>query len=259
MRLTTEQEGDIVEPSAPQVERALDRLALPGNGYAILAAADQTYIQTSGSRSAGYIVEYRNGSEAEHYSSKRRDISHREMVQLFLAYHSRGNWRAPVEWVNAYRSTVKGQASKFHFSKGHKFLLAVFLAIGATSISAGGYAAFNVQRLLQRAVEVPGTVVKMVQRGNMYSPIVEYTDQRGNLRTLHTSQSSSPPSFYAGQKVLVVYDPSDEDFPLNAKMRTFSELWGAPIFLFAFGTMFAGIAGAQWFIISRRRSGSRDA
>lgn len=257
LRLTTEENGEIAQPSALDVTRALDRLGLPGNGYAVLAGGDQTYIQTTGSRADGYIVEYRDGSESEHYSSLKRDVPHPQMVELFLAYHGGREWRSLIQWYKTSPGGAARSAGKSSFSRGHKLLLLLFCTIGVVSIVVGGVLAFNVRQLLEKAVEVPGTVVKMVRRGgsrgDTYAPIVEYTDHTGRLRVLHSARSSSPPSFYVGEKVVVVYDPADPEFPLHAKIRTFAELWSGTIFAVVFGSAFCAIAGAHWFILGHRR------
>jgi hypothetical protein len=176
------------------------------------------------------------------------------MVELFLAYHGGRDWRSLVQWVSAFPSGAPRRTGKSYLSRGHKLLLLLFCAIGAVSIVVGGFLAFNVRQLLEKAVEAPGTVVRMVRRGDHgYSPIVEYKDHAGTLRTLHTSIATQPASFYVGQEVVVVYDPDDAEFPLHAKIRTFGELWFGTIFAFVFGCAFCGIAGAHWFLLGRRR------
>lgn len=254
MQLTTEDGTEQVEPGTSQLSAALSRLGLPGNGFAILGKGAQYYIQTTGSRADGYIVEYRNGSEQEHYTSVRSDISQKEMVAVFEAYRIGENWRSSIEWSNNFHKKNNRRSNKKSNSNGITWLLSLFFAIGAISISIGIYQTIKRQQFLQRTVEVPGTVVKMVQRGNTYAPIVEYMDQEGRAHTLHTSLSSNPPSFYEGESVVVVYDPSDVAFPLNAKIRTFGELWGGVLFAFVFGCFFVGISSACW-VIFRRRTG----
>jgi hypothetical protein len=259
MRLTTEDGGDLVEPSASQLDVALSRLGQPGNGFAILGKTEQCYIQTSGSRADGYTIEYRNGNDREHYSSVRSDIPHIEMVAAFQAYRVGGNWRSLIEWSNGQFKKRHRSSARKRDSIAERWLLALFFAIGTISISIGIYRAFNTQQFLRRAIEVPGTVVRMVQRGDTYAPIVEYKDREGHVRTLHTSQSSSPPSFFAGEGVVVVYDPSDANFPLNAKIRSFGELWGGVLFASAFGCFFVGIPSAIWVILRRQRDAARVA
>lgn len=260
MRLTTEDGGDLVEPSASQLDVALSRLGLPGNGFAILDKADQCYIQTSGSRADGYIIEYRNGNDREHYSSVRTDISHKEMVAIFQAYLNGGNWKSLIEWSNGYAKTNNRRSARKRDSIVNGWFLSLFFAIGITAFSIGIYTAIDTRQFLQRAIEVPGTVVKMVRRGSRtYGPIVEYKDREGRGHTLYSSRSSNPPSFFAGESVVVVYDPSDADFPRNAKIRTFGELWGGVLFACVFGCFFVGIPSAIWIIVRRQTDTARVA
>jgi hypothetical protein len=179
MRLTTEDGGDLVEPSKSQLSASLSRLGLPGNGFAILGKTDQCYIQTSGSRADGYIIECRNGNDREHFSSLKSDISQKEMVAVFEEYRVNGNWRSSIEWSSDLPKKRNRNSYNKLNSNGITWLLALFVLIGIISISIGIYQAINRQQFLQRAVEVPGNVVQMVQRRNTYAPIVEYKDKEG--------------------------------------------------------------------------------
>jgi hypothetical protein len=249
MKLTTEDGTSIVEPSELELQATLARLGLPGNGFAIVASAPENYVQVAGSRADGYVVEYREGSENSHHTSEQSNIGHQQMSELLSAYIGGRTWKGMISW---HQERVTSRASKpanRQTSVGYKATIILFFSIGATSLATGGYLLYATHHFLARAVEVPGKVTKMVQRGNTYAPVVAYVDLGGSPRVLHTSQSSSPPSFYEGENVQVVYDPADPKFPLNAKIRTFGELWGTALFALLFGGMFGGIALAVWLVL----------
>jgi hypothetical protein len=71
-----------------------------GDGYVILSAADETYLQatTCGPVESGFIVERRDGCAGEHYSGDRR-VHSVELVCLLVGY-LRGDprWSHSISW-----------------------------------------------------------------------------------------------------------------------------------------------------------------
>jgi hypothetical protein len=249
MNLTTEDGTTIREPSSDDLQSALGRLGLPGNGFAILGTSPEHYIQVAGSKAGGYVVEYREGCESTHHSSKVSDLPHGQMVDLLTAYLRGGSWKPMLQWQSGFHT----QQSARRPSTLHKTAVILFFAIGAMSLALSAYFFYATQQFLARAVEVPGQVVKLVGRGTTYAPVVDYVDLHGQKRTLYSNQGSSPPSFFQGQEVTVLYDPEDPEFPLTAKVSSFGQLWGASLFALVFGAAFAGIALAHWLLLFRRR------
>ena len=252
MKLSTEDGVEIDSPGAEQLAGALARLGLPGNGYAILERSELHYIQTSGSRADGYVVEYREGDEATHRGSKRSDIAHAEMVKVFQAYRRGGDvWKRELEWQPGFARG--GSRQRRALDGGSRWMLGLFFLIGCIAISIAGYLAVDTQRFLQRATEVPGTVVRMVRRDSTSAAVVDYRDHSGEPHTLESVWSSSPPAFATGQRVTVLYDPQAADVALHARIRSFGELWGGALFASVFGAMFAGIPALIW-ITTRGRA-----
>jgi hypothetical protein len=249
MELTTENGTTIREPSSSDLRSVLGRLGLPGNGFAILATSPQHYIQVAGSKADGYVVEYREGSEETHHSSTITDLPHQRMVDLLAAYLGGGSWKSMIQW----QSGVRTKGSTTRSATGHKALVILFFVIGAISFASAAYLFYSTHQFLAQAVEVPGKVVRLVKNGGTYAPVVEYIDLQGQRRTLHSNQSSSPPAFFQGEEVKVLYDPGDSEFPLTAKISTFGQLWGTSLFAFVFGAGFGGVALAHWLVLFRRR------
>jgi hypothetical protein len=74
----------IAEPALDQVFEYLMQLADNSDGFLILARADQDYVQAT----AGYYVEFRQGSEDKHFSSVRDDLSLDEAKVIFEKYYN---------------------------------------------------------------------------------------------------------------------------------------------------------------------------
>lgn len=134
-------------------------------------------------------------------------------------------------------------------------LLLIFLVVGIASLAWSVYLGYTTHQFLGRAVEVPGKVVRMIEKkrhrkGSTYAPVVVFTDREGRVRNFQSKQSSYPPLFVAGEIVTVVYDPADSSYP--AKIRSFWELWGLTVFAAAFGMVFTGLPLAFWFRAKRR-------
>ena len=112
---------------------------------------------------------------------------------------------------------IRELASKPHlppwFLRLFRIMFAIFAVIGL------GFAAYSIAFSIG-AKEVPGTVIQMVG-GNQKSPIVEY-NVGGKRFTHRSSLSSSPPRYFVGEKVSVLYRP---DNPKRAQINSFTDRW----------------------------------
>ena len=100
VKLTLELENEFVDsPSAEKLAQALATVGHPGSNSAILRRSEESYIQTAGNLSKGFMIEYCEGSDDSNRFSKSRGIPHSEMVKAFHAYH-RGSeeWKGMFEW-----------------------------------------------------------------------------------------------------------------------------------------------------------------
>ncbi len=110
VKLTLELENKFVDsPSAEKLAQALATVGHPGSNSAILSRSEESYIQTAGNLSKGFMIEYREGSDDSHRFSKSRGIPHSEMVKALLAYH-RGSeeWKGMFEWNKGMFEWEKG-------------------------------------------------------------------------------------------------------------------------------------------------------
>jgi hypothetical protein len=249
MKLTTEDGTVVRNPDSAQLKTALDRLGLRGNGFAILDAGRQRYMQVAGSRADGYVVEFREGSEDKHYSSTVTDMPHAQMVALLDAYLNGSDWMAMAQWRRGFGGRPASRTSP---TKGSSLVPALFLGVGVAALILSGVLAFDRQQFLQRAIRVNGHVVRLVSHDNdTYSAVVEYFDHLGQRHTLKSSFSSKPAAYDEGEPVQVAYDPEDPVSSRTARIVGFRELWLPCLIPLIFGVVFSGIASAHW--LSRRR------
>ena len=131
-------------------------------------------------------------------------------------------------------------------------LFKAFTIIGLGFLLAGTYFQQKATNLVDVAEEAPGVVVAMDRRsGGTYSPIVEWTDHTGTKRTLYSTISSSPPRYYEGEQVVILYDPTDPKYPVNARIKSTFEVWGLAIFFFGFGGFWLFVTFVSWYVWSK--------
>ena len=86
----------------------------------------------------------------------------------------------------------------------------------------------------------------------MFYPVVRFTTADGNVIEFKSSSgSNNPASESPGDRVDVLYDPSD---PNGAQLGGFLYLWLFPIVICAIGAAFIVVASFQrWYAPSARR------
>ena len=118
-------------------------------------------------------------------------------------------------------------------------IVGVALMLCAVLPLAGGTFFYNRTKLfLETAIKTDGVVTEMVavqssDGGNSQSaPVYKFTAKDGTECTIRSSVSSYPPAFSVGQKIAVLYDPSN---PQNAKIDGFFNIWLVPFILAVMG------------------------
>jgi hypothetical protein len=110
---------------------------------------------------------------------------------------------------------------------GIGMLIGVFLIYKSTSL------------FLAEATKTEGTVVDLVQSrssdSTTYRPVVHFINQNGQKIEFMSTTGSNPPSYSKGQKVEVLYRPTE---PQNAKINGFFSLWGGSAILGGLGGVF---------------------
>lgn len=135
-----------------------------------------------------------------------------------------------------------------HYSTIAKF----FIFVGVCLILGGAYSYESTSGLVERAISVDGVVTALERTDSgTFRPVVSFVDHTGVERSLYSSASTNPPSFFEGERVTVVYDPQDPRYPVNARIDSTMTMWGLAIFLVGFGAFFILVALASWYISSK--------
>lgn len=127
--------GDKVEGfvSEQKIEESIRSLTGEDDSFAILARDDQTYIQTSGDPNHGFVLEYRDGSEEEHYSCSNFELSAEQVIRAFQSYLAANDkWKSELEW----------QPQVFDYSGGTSAGKKAVVVIGLVVIAAIAWAFF---------------------------------------------------------------------------------------------------------------------
>ena len=105
-----------------------------------------------------------------------------------------------------------------------RWFLRLFRLVGAVFVIVGvAFAGYSVLFSIG-AREVPGIVIEMVG-DHAKSPIVEYNVD-GRRFTYHSSLSASPPAYFVGEQVSLLYRP---DNPARAQINSFTDRWLFPV------------------------------
>jgi len=103
MKLETETGATIDNPSDEQIDSALRELVESGGGFAILSELEQVYIQTADNGMGECTLEYREGSEENHYCSTSEELSIDEVIKAFQDYaRSHKAWKNRFQWRPLY-------------------------------------------------------------------------------------------------------------------------------------------------------------
>lgn len=123
--------GDTVEsPTASDVEEGIRGLPDSDDAFAILASEEQHYIQTSGHPGIGFIMEYREGGEDDHFHCVRNAIPADQVVDAFLSF-LRGDsaFKTDFPWAPGhYGGSEEPAPVKFRYVVLAFVLVAAFLA-----------------------------------------------------------------------------------------------------------------------------------
>lgn len=130
----------------------------------------------------------------------------------------------------------------FQFSFGSRPLGQPWHSIALAAVAAlfSGIAIYTLvttSSFLEDSLEAQGSVIKLGRRGELYYPIVRYSDSDSREHTLASPIASGPTRFSVGESVVVVYAPDD---PSEAKIKEFWNLW--------FGTFISGLLGGAFWI-----------
>ena len=94
MKLELENAPAVVNPDADAITSSLATV----RGFAILSRDEMTYIQTSGSARAGFVLEYQDGDTDRHYRCP-DELSLEQVSQAFRSYaQGTDSWKTSLRW-----------------------------------------------------------------------------------------------------------------------------------------------------------------
>lgn len=232
-----------------ELERALADVGGEGNGFAVLGKAPEVYLQTAAIGPARFVVEYRDGSEASHFRSKRTDLSHDEVVALFGYYlDGSSEWRDSLEWTPAFAASGKSGAS----GRGRTIVAVAFGLMGLALVVLGLRFASATRAFIDRSARASGTVVELARsrEGGSYFPVVRFETPDGRTVTFRNRTGGDPPSHRVGETVPVLYDRAQ---PERAAIDTPSSLWLGPVLVGGLGVIFCAVAAGALLLAARNR------
>ena len=142
--------------------------------------------------------------------------------------------KASITWADpaALQNAVAVQR------KASRSAIPVLLLAGAGLIFLGAHLYRKTTTFLERAIHVPGVVVRMETNhssdGNTYAPVVEF-EHEGKRYKFKDSISSNPPSYRTGDSVVVLCDPNH---PSSARIDRGRWNTAIPMLVAAGGALF---------------------
>ena len=89
----------LLDPSSDDIEAGLSSLTGEGDSFAILAESPMTYIQTSGSATSGFVLEYQTDSLDQHFRSTSHQLPLHQVIEAFQRYRACDPaWREVTTW-----------------------------------------------------------------------------------------------------------------------------------------------------------------
>jgi hypothetical protein len=122
----------------------------------------------------------------------------------------------------------------------------VFAALGS-ALLVGAFVWYqSTKSFVAEAQRTEGSVVELVPSGSgnsvTYRPVVRFTAPTGEAIEFTTASSSNPPGYAVGEKVGVLYAPSN---PRAARIEGLLSLWGGPLIVGGLGVVFLAIGGGM--------------
>ena len=97
MILNINDERRVHKPNAARIHAAFDELGR--EEFLILSRDDENYVQTYLDEDGDLLLEYRDGSEDQHYSAEETDLDRRRVAGLFVAYtEGDASWNEGLSW-----------------------------------------------------------------------------------------------------------------------------------------------------------------
>ncbi len=256
MKLEIENQPTQYISSTEELRQALEVFGKGNSSFAVLGRQSQHYIQTA-RIGQGFVVEFRNGSEDQHYSSKRTNLSQQEMTAVFLAYYEgRENWPTLLQWEPPLRS-LRPRTPPRRQKLTTRRNAAIVLVAGILSLFGAQIQRLQTEDLERHLGETTGVVLTakttgVRNRGNWLDVKVRYTV---NGKALVFDDRLSGVTYRPDDIVSVIYDARDPAG--TSQVGTAGDIWRGYYFLLVMSVGFGLVAGAL-FVGSKKAEGLRD-
>lgn len=134
-------------------------------------------------------------------------------------------------------------------TSGEKITLFITYSFGVLFLTLGSYFYSSTQTFLENAISVDGVVVQLQKDDGTAHPIIEYVDHIGISRTHYSSMGTNPPAYFVGERVKILYNPSDPKYPVNSRIDSTLDVWGLTIFFLGMGSFFILVSTLVWYVI----------
>ena len=123
MLLNVNEAQFIENPDAREIESAIDSLG--GDEFAVLSIADHFYMQTYRTEDGAFELEYRAGSQAEHYAVVGVCLVASDVAQAMVDYASNGEtWKTTWRWERmqfAHENASDDELESCYLINGEEF------------------------------------------------------------------------------------------------------------------------------------------
>lgn len=252
MQLEIENQPTQYISSTEELRQALEMVGKGDSSFAVLGRERQHYIQTA-RLGQGFIVEFRNGSDDQHYSSKRTNLSQPEMIAVFLAYYEgRENWPTMLQWEPPLRSLRPAKQLRPRKLATRRNAAIVFVA-GILALLGSHLQHLQAEDLERNLGETTGLVLTAKEtgvrnRGRWLDVKVRYTVDG---KALVFDDRLSGVTYRPDDVVPVIYDTRDPAG--TSQVGTAGDIWKGYYFLLVTSAGFGLVAGVL-FILAQRRS-----
>ncbi len=132
----------------------------------------------------------------------------------------------------------------------------IIAAIGIAMLAVALYWVQSTRHYLAQSSTAQGTVVALLPEGRdiARAPVVRFVTANGDNIEFTSDTRSNPPGYTQGQRVEVLYH---SNAPRDAKINAFGSLWGGPIALGCFGSIFLLVGGG--ILLAAARKGRKEA
>lgn len=116
-------------------------------------------------------------------------------------------------------------------NKNKDWIFRLMVVVGILLLSTSAFLGYSRFKFLENAIKSEGIVVKYegTLSSNsariakmMYAPVVSFNSSEGKSFEFESALSSNDKPYMLGERVTVVYDPSN---PLNAEIYSFTRMW----------------------------------